>query len=446
MVYTLQLFFENKWHDAASVSVQNPDAGYQGGTIVNYDMQYFFDVGSVPFSEGQPIRDARALSVTIPIDLEDRTRPSWPPFLLDLLPQGLQRERIAAHLGLIPDARSTDLQLLLHGAGSPVGNLRIKEAWDQELKRVSKMPRVGVTMDEILGRTPQFLEVADTFALLASGSSGLQGNWPKVAMTLAADGKWYPDSVVEDGDARKHVIVKLMRSNDATDEMILHAEAAYSAIAEEFGLRVHAKSEYGNSVLVIPRFDRIAKNGKIERYGQESFVSAMGIAEFAHTDSHENYLQMLRDVSTDALTDTTEYVLRDALNLAMGNPDNHGRNTALRKTADGTIRLAPLFDFAPMRLSPASILRSTKWECMRADGRDHNPDWKVVCEVAAGENLPANTIMQALAEKEEFIRSLPDIGRKHGLPNKVVDQAFAAHAEIADAIAVMAHVLERGVA
>src|ERR1035437_4885941 len=161
MVYTLQLFFENKWHDAASVSVQNPDAGYQGGTIVNYDMQYFFDVGSVPFSEGQPISDARALSVTIPIDLEDRTRPSWPPFLLDLLPQGLQRERIAAHLGLIPDARSTDLQLLLHGAGSPVGNLRIKEAWDQELKRVSKMPRVGVTMDDILGRTPQFLEVAD---------------------------------------------------------------------------------------------------------------------------------------------------------------------------------------------------------------------------------------------------------------------------------------------
>lgn len=442
MALTLQLFFRNEWHDVASVSIPNPAAGYLGNSTLSYEPDYFYEVGSIPFSEGRPVRDARALSVAIPIDLEDRNRQSWPPFLLDLLPQGLQRERIAAHLELPADARSTDYHLLLHGAGSPVGNMRIKEAWDEELKRISKIPRVGVTMDDILARTPQFLDVADTFAFLASGSSGLQGNWPKVAMTLSADGKWYPDSVVVDDDARKHVIVKLMRSSNATDETILRAEAAYSAIAKEFGLSVHEKSEYGNGALVIPRFDRNAKSGKkIERYGQESFLSAIGIADFAHTDSHETYLQMLRGVSTDALADTTEYVLRDVLNLAMGNPDNHGRNTALRKWTDGTIRLAPLFDFAPMRLSPAVILRSTKWECMKAHGRDHNPDWKVVCEAAAGNDLPAKRIMQALANKVSFIRSLPDIGRKHGLSDEVIDQAFKAHKDIADAIAAMAHAL-----
>jgi serine/threonine-protein kinase HipA len=446
MELTLQLFFGNEWRDVATVSIQNPDAGYRGRTIVSYDMQYYADVGSIALSAGRPLRDARALSVAIPLDLEDRDRPSWPPFLLDLLPQGLQRERIAKHLDLDPAARSTDIELLLHGGGSPVGNMRIKEARIQELKRVNALPRVGATMDDILKRTDQFLSVADTFAMLASGSSGLQGNWPKIAMTMAADGKWYPDSTVEDGDARRHVIIKLMRSNDSTDEMILRSEAAYSAIAKEFGLRIEATSNYGNGVLVIPRFDRIVRNNQIERYGQESFVSALGVAEFEHTDTHENYLQMLCGVSTDALADTTEYVLRDALNLAMGNPDNHGRNTALRKTADGEIRLAPLFDFAPMRLSPAAVARSTKWECMKPEGRDYNPDWKVVCEAAAGNDLPANAIMQALAQKVKFLRSLPDIGRKHGLPDKVIDEAFAASVAIADGIATMARASKKGVA
>ena len=437
MDLTLQLFFENKWKDAASLTLKSPNVGYRGATTLDYEMEYFVCVGSIPFAEGKPVRAARALSVAVPIDLENRSRATWPPFLLDLLPQGQQRERIAAHLKLDPDARSADVPLLLNGAGSPVGNMRIKEARTDELVRAAPMRRSGVSMKDILDRTDRFLSLADTFALVASGSSGLQGNWPKIAMTRAADGNWYLDSTVEDADAREHIIVKLMRSNETVDETILRSEAAYSAIATEFGLHVHAKLRYGAGVLVIPRFDRLVQNGEVLRYGQESFVSTLGVAEFNHIDTHENYLEMLRGVSSEPLADVIEYVLRDVLNLAMGNPDNHGRNTALRKTADGEMRLAPLFDFAPMKLSPAVIVRSTKWGCMRAAGRDYNPDWKVVCEAAAGDDLPADEIAAALSEKEALIRSLPDIGRRHGLSDDVIGKAFAAHAEIADAIAEM---------
>src|SRR5258705_9033226 len=215
MELTLQLFFEQQWKDAAVLTLNAPNLGYKGATSFGYEMQYFVDVGSIPFSDGKPVRDARALSVVIPVDLEDRHRATWPPFLLDLLPQGLQRERIAVHLKLDPHARSSDVKLLLHGAGSPVGNMRIKEARAEELLRVAAMPRNGVSMKDILDRTDRFLSVADSAALLASGSSGLQGNWPKIAMTRAADGNWYPDSTVEDADAREHIIVKLMRSTQA---------------------------------------------------------------------------------------------------------------------------------------------------------------------------------------------------------------------------------------
>ncbi len=57
--------------------------------------------------------------------------------------------------------------------------------------------------------TDLFVEVVDRFGMLASGSSGLQGEWPKVALTLAEDGLWYPDAFVDDEEARMHVIVKL---------------------------------------------------------------------------------------------------------------------------------------------------------------------------------------------------------------------------------------------
>lgn len=434
MELTLQLHHGGLWHDAATLVLERPEAGIRGPSRIAYEMNYFVEHGAIALAEDIPVRDARALSVRLPIDLEDRAYPTWPAFLLDLLPQGHQRIKIATHLGLNPDAPSTEIHLLMRAGGAPVGNVRIKEAHLDELERLKDVPRVGTTIDDMLGRSDRFLEVADRFSMIASGSSGLQGDWPKIAMTQARDGLWYPDPMVADAEAQSHVIIKLLRSNDENDRLILEAEAPYSAIAQEFGLAVHGISTYSEGVLVIPRFDRARQGATLIRYGQESLVSALGIAEFGHQDTHENYLHRLRNVSTSPLTDVIEYVLRDVLNLAMGNPDNHGRNTALTKTADGGIRLAPLFDFAPMRLSTATMNRSTKWECMRRRGRDYSPDWKEVCEAAAGDNMSPLPIMEALLEKEELLRSLPDLAVRHGVPQEVTDRALVRHIEIADGI------------
>lgn len=86
------------------------------------------------------------------------------------------------------------------------------------------------------------MEVADRFGMLASGSSGLQGEWPKISMTLANDGLYYPDSFVADDEAERHVIVKLVRSNEPVDLVILEGEALYSRIAQEIGLNVSEPS------------------------------------------------------------------------------------------------------------------------------------------------------------------------------------------------------------
>lgn len=184
---------------------------------------------------------------------------------------------------------------------------------------------------------------------------------------------------------------------------------------------------------MVPRFDRAVNEHSTHPYG-ESLVSAIGVAGFSHAGRHETYLRAIQEMSTDPLRGTIEYLLRDLLNLAMGNPDNHGRNAALRKFPDGRVRLASLFDFAPMRIEASVIPRATKWECMLSRGLDSNPEWAAVCEAVARPDVPAEALIAALAEKEDVIRSLPELARKHGISDSKLDNVIRS-SEMADGLA-----------
>ncbi|KAA0676753.1 type II toxin-antitoxin system HipA family toxin [Azospirillum brasilense] len=438
---TLQIHHGGQWHTAAALVVKAPEKGIASSCTLDYDTDYFVEIAAEGGLGNGETRDWRALSVRVPLDMTFRSLARWPAFLLDLLPQGHARRRLTAKLGFTdPDAPGADLPLLLQGAGNPIGNLRILEAAEAEREAVAADeadvgPCPGVTMDDILGRSDLFLRVAERFALAASGSSGVQGEWPKILMTQATDGLWYPDSLVPDEHARSHVIVKMIRGRHPEDRLILASEAPYYEVAREFGLRTGAPLDYGRHVLVIPRFDRAIRPDGIVRLGQESLVSAIGVAEFGHVSTHEAYLAEIVRNSADPAADVTEYVLRDLLNVAMGNPDNHGRNSALQKLSDRTVRLAPLFDFAPMRLDPSVIRRSTRWACM--GGRDAAPDWSVICEAAAEGVMAVEDLMAAVAGKEAFLRDLPAIAHRHGVPEEAVETACRRHREMADSVAAL---------
>src|SRR5436190_1889569 len=101
---TIQTFFDDQWRDAAALTISHPERGVRGPSTLAYELEYFAEHGSIPFSEGTPVRDLRAVSVSAPIDLEDRAPNTWPPFVLDFLPQGRQRERLASFLNMPADA------------------------------------------------------------------------------------------------------------------------------------------------------------------------------------------------------------------------------------------------------------------------------------------------------------------------------------------------------
>lgn len=440
MRLTLQTHFNGDWHHAATLELKDDAAGFQGASIVDYDLDYFVTMASAEFAAGKTVRDHRALSVRYPVDLENRYSRSWPPFLLDLMPQGHARRKLAEHLGLTEDSRVSDLPLLLRSATGGIGNIRIKEAAEAETERLRGVERQGVTEAEILERSDRFMEVADRFGMLASGSSGLQGEWPKVAMTQANNGLYYPDSFVADDEAARHVIVKLVRSSESVDRLILEGEALYSRIAKEIGLNVNEPSAYAEGILIIPRFDR-KKNegGGIVRLSQESLVSAIGVADFGHVGTHEAYIDVLRQFSADPFADIVEYLKRDIANLALGNPDNHGRNSALSKHNDGTIRLSPLFDFAPMRLAKEGIVRSTRWAMMRDNGRDHLPDWKHICIELMTDPAQQKAVMAALSKFAQHLHQAPTLAKDLGASPETLGRAMGRCVEIADSVLAACH-------
>ncbi|WP_435655702.1 HipA N-terminal domain-containing protein [Brucella pituitosa] len=173
MRLTLQTHFDGEWHHAAALELNDDAVGFQGASIVDYDLDYFVTVASAEFAGGKTVRDHRALSVRYPVDLENRYSRSWPPFVLDLMPQGHARRKLAEHLGIIEGSRASDLPLLLRSATGGIGNIRIKEPVEAETRRLRGVERQGVTEAEMLARSDRFMEVADRFGML--GSSGLQG-------------------------------------------------------------------------------------------------------------------------------------------------------------------------------------------------------------------------------------------------------------------------------
>lgn len=437
MELTVENWWMGAWRKSATVTLVDPSAGHLSPSIVDYDIDYFADHAAAERNMRGDVFDARAVSVRYPVDLASRYRTTWPPFLLDLMPQGRARRMLAEHIGVPYDAKSGELPLLMRAAGNPVGNIRIAEAAAAQHERMARIERVGLTEDDIFGRSDRFEDARVRLGLYAAGDACMQGEWPKIAMTLARDGFYYPDAFVSDEEAVRHVIVKTLRSDHERDRMILEAEAGYSRLVAGLGLDVAPPSRHDNGVLMMPRFDRSTGVEGVSRHGQESLVSAIGVTAFGHLASHEEYIGLIRDYSDDPIGDVAEYVKRDIANRALGNTDNHGRNTALTKRADGSVRLAPLFDFAPMRMAPESVARSTRWASMRATFRDGEPDWREVCEgIYPDSEANADRLMEEIGAFACGLRGAVEIACDLGIPREVVDFAMRHCVDVADAVTV----------
>lgn len=372
---TIQLHAAGAWLDVASVSLLGDAAlGWRCAAYGGYDAAW-----SVAHWGA---RDAHALSCRWPVGLEPLELSHWPVFLIDMLPQGFGRQEMLRRLGLSPLAEaSADWSLLHGGAANPIGHLRVKEAAQWLASQAGAMR--GFSEDEVASRGEGFAEYLASHGLFVAGSSGVQGEWPKILMTRGHDGLLYLDHTLPDEQAAEHFIVKFARGTDAALASILRHEAPWMALAQRLGLRVHGSLVLRERALFIPRFDRqVMADGCVLRLAQESIASLTGMPGLDAVPSHDAVCRQLLAQCSDPQAEVLEYIKRDVANLALGNKDNHARNTAVQRDFEGHVALTPLFDFAPMYLHPDGIARRIRWQ----DNDGGQPDWgrviRRICELS----------------------------------------------------------------
>jgi serine/threonine-protein kinase HipA len=202
------------------------------------------------------------------------------------------------------------------------------------------------------------------------------------------------------------------------DRLVLAAEAAYHRVAGRVGMRTQGRVEWEADCLFIERFDRVVEEGgAVRRLGLESLASLAGVAEFGAPTRKDRFAAAIATYVGNPENDLRELVRRDVFDVAMGNTDNHGRNTSVLKHADGRVALSPLYDFAPMFLDRSGIARVSRW----ADDDAGFPHWGTAVDAVAKHGLDPAETRRWLRELADVVRALPDTMRECGVPGAVIE-------------------------
>lgn len=397
----LELFLDGRWHTAAEVRVEDTRAGFRSPSRFAYDFDYLDHV-----SAHLGARDRSAVSCRHPTAYDEVVLDRWPSFLLDVIPSGAARRWWESRLGL-RNVESADWELLVRGGGNAPGNVRVAGALVE-----TKDPHPGFLREDVLERGADFIEYADRNGASVAGGTAAGGDAPKLLLREDESGRLHADGSLEDTRTRRCLLVKFPRSSRDADRLVLETESAYHRIAARVGVRTGPSPIWERDALFIERFDRVVTAGSVDREGLESVCSLAGVTDFGVATTKDALAAALARVVTDPARELLEFLVRDILDLALGNTDNHGRNTAVLKR-DGLIELSPLFDFAPMVLDPQGIARVCRWR-----GESGLPSWTEVIRTLAPLGLDPDAARSRLRELRSAIESMPQLMKDEGVPQR----------------------------
>jgi len=417
----LEVHWGGHWHPAAEVRVEDTAAGVHSPSRFEYDFDY---VDAMDQALGA--RDHRAVSCRHPVTYEEVMLERWPAFLLDIMPSGAGRRWWETRLGLLNVPRS-DWELLVRGGGNPIGNVRVAAAVEADAEQAA---HPGFARAEVLERGADFIEYAHERGAWIEGGSGAGGDAPKLLLREDENGMLHADGALADGRTRKAWFVKFPRSSRDVDRMILRAETAYHRIAARLGARASPSPTWEADAFFMLRFDRAVQDGDVQRLGLESLYALAGVTDWGVAVSKEELASAVARFATHPERELQELVLRDVLDVALGNTDNHGRNTAVSKHLDGRIELSPIYDLAPMVLDPQGIARVCRWRV--EDGGF--PDYAVVAEDLGRHAIDVNAMKRWLVELGDRIAELPALMKEEEVPSFVVDTLERRVARVAGAL------------
>ncbi len=418
---TLQLHLHGRWHDAMQLTFDKPEDGLASPCSFGYQADYL-----ISQLEHLDCRTTQAVSATLPLGWDAHRSAQCPAFLLDITPAGAARrfllQRLAVPAG---ETAQADLLLLERCTPAPIGHLRIKESVDALLDA----PLIGFSREEVVSRDTRFLEYAYERGAAIGGATGAGGEAPKLLLAEDAQGLLHPDACLADEQVRRHWFVKFPRNKgNETDRDILRSEFCYYQALNRLGLDTVAGhglalEEGGKPSLWMARFDREVTSEGVRRLAVESIYSLAGVTRpgsfMLHTDALAALVRAWDAAGQRAQIAPLlrDYLRRDLLNHVLGNNDNHGRNIAILRDENG-LRLAPIYDLAPMVMDEEGITRTTKWS---ADiERAGEVDWLAACRALAVWADPQQ-LYEQLREDVQQLRALPDLLHDLGLPAQTMN-------------------------
>lgn len=429
MKLTLQIHHPDGWLDAAELDIPSPDLGTRGPAKLGYFQDYAL--------EWLLRDDEHACSMTLPVELIGKHHGQrWFGFLEDIMPAGASRRYWIQHLGL--QGMSTgkqDSELLRHGTIAPVGNLRIKEALP-ERPGGSRLHVQRFDISDAIERHTDFLEYAQQMGAASGGATGAGGEAPKLLLRCTEDDRIWIDTWQDDDTLLdRHYLVKFPRGQRSQDDCdILRAEFHYyhelAALGvksiDTNGMRLLEGQRYPS--LWLPRFDVETHSKRLIRCGLESVYALLGEAP----GTHLNHFTVIRRLVSrmeaqyrvaelgepfDREAFVIEWVIRDLLNVAFSNSDNHGRNSALLKRPEG-IELSPVYDFAPMKADPEGVTRTTRWGSPFEEGGEF--DWPAIAN-ALSDLVAPDELMEKLKAQAGRLMGLRERLQQRGVPARILD-------------------------
>lgn len=284
-----------------------------------YAKSYLLDSEAVPLGPDLPLLPGRQIPAP-GLDLHGTLRDALP----DAWGQRVLLDRATGRRGVDADLAELGFDFyMLESDSQRFGNLDFQPSHD------IYEPRGGdATLDDLA-------QAAD---LLDRGQT-LPANLDAALLHGTSVGGARPKAQLRDREGQ-HWIAKFSSSTDRLPTVQIEAAALF--LAKELGLEVpqfRLERAVGKQVLLVKRFDRQEDC----RLATVSMLTVLGLNEM--TGRYASYTDFLDRLELDS-SGRLELFRRVALNIAIGNVDDHARNHAA--FWDGTaLRLAPVYDLDP---------------------------------------------------------------------------------------------------
>ena len=261
---------------------------------------------------------------------------SMPSCLRDASPDAWGRRviinRLRGQKGANVDTADLDeLSYLLESGSDRIGALDFQHSPSEYIPRAAE----SASLDELLA-SAQRLEDGEP----------LSPTLDQALLHGTSIGGARPKALLQDGS--KKYVAKFSSSADTFNAV--KAEFIAMRLAALCGITVppvRLVKALGRDVLLVERFDRIAKGKGWTRRAMVSALTLLGLDEMtARYASYETLAEIIRHRFAEPEATLKELFRRLAFNILSGNTDDHARNHAA--FWDGqTLRLAPAYDLCP---------------------------------------------------------------------------------------------------